>query len=130
MTKGDHIEYWLKNAKRDWNRAKFCMEQKDYLFALFCAHLCLEKLCKALWVKHHKSNYPPRIHNLEKILRSTPVRLSDNDWKFLLDMNKFQLEGRYPDYRDRIYRECTKEFTLNIFINVKRMKSCLIKELQ
>lgn len=130
MTKEEHIEYWLKNAKRDWKRAELCLNSKDHVFALFCAHLCLEKICKALWVKHHKSNYPPRIHKLEKILSTTPVKLIDEDLNFLVLMNKYQLEGRYPDYRDKIYKICTTRLTKETLNKANSVKLCLIEKLQ
>jgi len=130
MTKKQHIEYWTMNAERDWERAKHCYKTKDYVFCLFCLHLSLEKICKALWVKHNETNYPPKIHNLEKILRYTPIELNEEDWKFLINLNMFQLEGRYPDYRDKIYKICTKDFTKEIFDEAKKMKICLTEKLQ
>ncbi|MCY7411416.1 MAG: HEPN domain-containing protein [Chitinophagales bacterium] len=50
MTKAEHINYWTKNADRDWQRAKNNFKLKDYVFCLFCLHMSLEKICKALWV--------------------------------------------------------------------------------
>lgn len=94
MTKKEHIDYWLTNAEMDWKRADRCFDNKDYVFSLFCLHLSLEKICKALWVKHNKTNYPPKIHNLVRIIENTGITLPDDDLVFLNDMNKFNLEGR------------------------------------
>jgi AbiV family abortive infection protein len=130
MTNKDHIEYWLKNADRDWERSEMCFNQKDYVFCLFCLHLALEKICKAFWVKDKEENHPPRIHNLEKILRQTSIELNQEDWDLLVNMNRFNLEGRYPDYRDLLYKECSKEFTEQLFSQVKDLKTCLQKKMQ
>jgi len=130
MTKDEHISYWLTNAERDWQRAERCFNDSDYVFCLFCVHLSLEKICKAIWVKYNEPDYPPKIHNLVKLLERTPLNMSEDDLIFLNDMNKFQLEGRYPDYKEAIYKDCTLEFTRNIFDNAKQIKTCLTKKLQ
>ena len=95
------------NSERDWERAEMCFNQKDYVFCLFCLHLALEKICKAIWVQENIENHPPRIHNLEKILRQTSIELNPEDWDLLVNMNRFNLEGRYPDYKDLLYKECS-----------------------
>ncbi|OFX30475.1 MAG: hypothetical protein A2X08_05565 [Bacteroidetes bacterium GWA2_32_17] len=130
MTKEEHISYWIKNADRDWKRMQLCFKSKDYVFCLFCIHLSLEKLCKAIWVKYHKTDFPPRIHNLKYILEKTPVILSEDDWIFLLFINKFNLEGRYPDYADKIYKICNKKLTQDTINKAKNIRLCLQKNLQ
>ena len=128
MDKAGHINYWISNSKRDWKRAKYCFEEKDYVFSLFCMHLCLEKVCKALWVKNNKSNIPPKIHNLERIIIESNINLGEEDILFLRDMNTFQLEGRYPDYLGKIYKTYNKKFTEMIFNKAKKIKECLEKK--
>ena len=93
MTKDEHIAYWTTNAERDWERAERCFNDKDYVFCLFCLHLAMEKICKALWVKYKKSNYPAHIHNLEKLLIQAGVELEAEDRKLLVNLNRFNLEG-------------------------------------
>ena len=130
MNKEEHLDYWLLNADRDWNRAERCFKDKDYVFCLFCLHLSLEKICKALWIKEHKGNFPPKGHNLEYLLRQTKVELKEEDWKLLVNMNRFNLEGRYPDYKDKIYKECDKKLTNKLLKDVEKLKICLIEKLQ
>ncbi|MBI4645160.1 MAG: HEPN domain-containing protein [Bacteroidia bacterium] len=130
MTKDEHIQYWLTNAEKDWHRAELCFKDKDYVFCLFCLHLAIEKICKSAWVKCNKGNYPPHIHNLEKLLKQTNIELNDDDWILLVNLNRFNLEGRYPDYKGKIYKECNRRFTQIFFKQVKTLKSCLLKKLQ
>ncbi len=47
LTKEEHIKYWLNTAKKDWRAVQNMYKSRDYLPALFFAHLVLEKLCKA-----------------------------------------------------------------------------------
>ena len=91
MTKEEHIAYWTGNAEKDWQRAERCFKDKDYVFSLFCVHLSLEKIIKALWVNDNELNFPPRIHNLVRLLEGTSVELKEEELIFLNDLNKFQL---------------------------------------
>ena len=47
MTKNEHINYWKNMAERDWNAVNSLFETKNYVQALFFAHLVIEKLLKA-----------------------------------------------------------------------------------
>ena len=125
MTKQQHIDYWLKNADRDWVRAENCFKQKDYVFCLFCLHMSLEKICKTLWVKENKSNTPPKIHDLVKLLHQSNIELPNEDLMFMLEMNTYQLEGRYPDYHDKIYRITKRNNAKSIFEKCQQLKEKL-----
>ena len=90
----------------------------------------LEKISKALWVQNNEGNYPPRIHNLNKILAQAKVELKEEDNVFLADVNKFQIQGRYPDYISDIYKICTKDLTTKYLETIKILRICLLKKLQ
>jgi len=130
MTKDEHIEFWLSNSEMDWQRAIRCFNVNDFLFCLFCIHLSLEKAIKAIWIKDNSENYPPRLHNLVRILEQTLVKIPDKDLIFLNDLNRFQLEGRYPDYKGKIFKECTFDFTKTMLERANEVKLCLLKNLQ
>ena len=130
MTKEEHIKYWVETSEKDFQRAELLFREKDFVFALFCLHLVLEKLLKANWVKNNISNDAPRIHNLVKILNETSLELSDEDKQFLSDMNKFQLEGRYPDYSRKLRTEFNLNFAGELFSQAKILIECFKKNLQ
>ena len=111
LTKEEHIKYWVGTAKRDWKTIQNMFGAKDYMPALFFSHLHLEKLCKALWVKNNNGNTPPKIHNLVKILDEAKISCSPEQKAFMVIMNNFQLEGRYPDYLDSLYKLYKKKNT-------------------
>ena len=129
MTKNEHINYWISISKKDWQRAELLFKNTDSVFALFCAHLCLEKLCKARWVRDHKDNHPPRIHNLVSILEQTNFQFTEEEGKFINLLNRYQLEGRYPDYHQSIYRFTNFVFTKQMLQQAKEFKECLLKKL-
>ncbi len=105
MTKQEHITYWVETADKDWAAIQTMYKAKTYLHALFFAHLVLEKLLKAHWVKDNEENFPPKVHNLLNILAKTTLQLPDADKDFLATMNQFQLGGRYPDYKLELYKK-------------------------
>ena len=130
MTKNEHIKFWLNQADDDWLTVEALFKSKRYVHSLFFAHLCLEKICKAIWVKDNKNNFPPYTHNLNKILSKTKISLTKEQKYFLEEMLRFQIEGRYSNYINNLYKVCTKIFCKNILEQTKEIKLCLLKNLQ
>ena len=130
MTKQEYIQHWINTAEKDWEVVKFLVGGSKFLYALFLAHLTLEKLAKALWVKNNPGNYPPKIHNIASILNKANVDITEEQRIFFLQMNDFHLEGRYPDYRDILYKNYDKIKTEEILDNVLIQKQWLLNKLQ
>jgi len=129
MTKQQHIDYWVNTAEKDWISVDLLFAGKQYLHALFWAHLVLEKLAKAHWVKNNEENIPPKIHNLTTLLNRANVDLGEEKMDFLINYNNFQLSTRYPDYLSKIYKVCTKSFTEGQMEKVKEIRQCLLEML-
>lgn len=107
MTKAEHITYWKRQALDDWETVDVLYEGRKYLQSLFWLHLSIEKLCKALWISTNEGNSPPRTHNLNRLLAETNVAIPNDYAVLLIELNRFQLEGRYPDYVSDAYRTIT-----------------------
>lgn len=105
------------------------LKGKSYIQALFFAHLVLEKILKAHWVKDNEENTPPKIHNLLNIFAKTSLQLPDTDKDFLAIMNQFQLEGRYPDYKLELYKKYKSVQTKKNLEQVNTIRKCLLKKL-
>ncbi|MFA4853527.1 MAG: HEPN domain-containing protein [Bacteroidales bacterium] len=129
MIKEDFIKYWIDTSEKDWEVSLVLFKQKKYLYSLFFAHLHIEKICKALWVKNNKSDYPPKIHNLNKLLAQAGITLAEEDETFAADINKFNIEGRYPDYVSNIDLICTKDYTHDYLEKIKKLKLCLLSKI-
>jgi len=129
MTKQEHIQYWILTAEKDWEVVNALFRDGNYLYSLYFAHLTMEKLLKAHWVKDNNDNYPVRTHNLIKLAECTTLAFSEDDLVFLERLNDFQLEGRYPDYQLKIYQTCTKKFTEPILERVQAIRTLLIGKL-
>jgi len=130
MLKREHIDYWIQQSNDDWEAVSALFKNKKNSQALFFAHLVIEKLCKAIWIRDNESNFPPRTHNLNYLLSQTTIEMSDSHGELLLTLNRFQLEGRYPEYISKIHKICTDSFTAELINNVNEMRLWLIRQLQ
>jgi HEPN domain-containing protein len=114
MTKQDHINYWLNTANDNWTDVQRMFKARSYVPCLFFTHLVFEKLAKALWVKYNEGNTPPRMHNIISILNRTEVVLSEEEADFFEQLNAFQMETRYPSYREMLERTTNRRMAKEI----------------
>ena len=81
-----------------------------YPHCLFFAHLSVEKLLKALFVKTN-DEHSPITHNLLLLAKKSKLELSDLQVERFAEINTFNIEARYPDEKFNFYKKCTPEFT-------------------
>ncbi len=129
MTKQEYIEYWKTAAEKDWEVVQNLFDKANYPHALFFAHLVLEKLLKAHFVKDNPSDYPPRIHNLVRLASQTQLAFPVGDLLFLDKMNDYQMEGRYPDYQFLIFKICDRQHTETLLVEVEKIRLWLLSQL-
>lgn len=130
MNKEEHILYWTNQVESDYDCSLVLYQSAHYAQSLFWAHLALEKLCKALWIKTNEKNTPPLIHNLLRIVTLTNENFTDEQLSFLADMNTFQIKGRYPDYAESIEITINKDVCEIYLEKTKQMILCLQEKLQ
>lgn len=115
MKSKEHIRFWLDSAEHDWDTAKSLFAAKKYDWCLFVGHLVLEKILKALFIQDNNNQLPPKTHNLIKLARHTKIILTEDQEILLDEINDFNLEARYPQYKNEFYEKCTNEFCENYF---------------
>jgi HEPN domain-containing protein len=71
MRKEEHINYWTNQVDEDFDCANVLYLSNHFAQSLFWAHLALEKLTKALWIKKNDGNTPPFVHNLLRLITQT-----------------------------------------------------------
>jgi HEPN domain-containing protein len=103
-------------------------ESKRYDWCLFIAHLVIEKVLKAFWVRDSEKRLP-WIHNLLKIAEETCLNLSEEQKKFLDEIAAFNIRARYPDDKLEFYKLCTKEFTTEQFEKIKEFYQWLLSRI-
>ena len=108
----EHIDYWLESAEHDLDVADTLFGNGKYDWCLFIGHLVLEKALKALYLRDTQNKLPPKTHNLVKLAENTStIKWTDEQKVFLDEINDFNLEVRYPDYKQMFYKQCTKKYT-------------------
>lgn len=90
------VAWWQESAKDALGAARDLLEKGRRRYALFFAHLALEKALKAC-VCRRSQKTPPRTHNLLQLAGLAQLALSPEQREELGLMNMFCLEGRYPE---------------------------------
>lgn len=116
----EHYKYWIENAEHDLTVATSLFESKKFDWCLFLAHLVLEKALKALYVKKDISLIPPKIHNLNRLAELIDIKLSDNQILLYDRVNDFNIEVRYPQYKNEFYKTCTEDFAKEYLGKIKQ----------
>ncbi|HNR32283.1 MAG TPA: HEPN domain-containing protein [Candidatus Hydrogenedentes bacterium] len=99
-----------------------------HVWALFVGHLLIEKLLKAYHAKHIEGSCP-RIHNLLKIAQDAGLALTVEQRAFLDEMTTFNIRARYPDYKNRLYKTATQQFTRRYMEQIREFREWLLPKL-
>src|ERR1043166_256161 len=130
MNTEEYINSLIAEAKQDLGASGTLASSGYYAHSLFFAHLVLEKLCKALWMKYNKAKDYPYTHNLIKLLKYVDIPLTEKQVQFYSDMNLFQTKGRYPDTLHAIEKTITIDVYNQYYDLLKAETEWLIKQLQ
>jgi HEPN domain-containing protein len=129
MGREEKIRYWVHSAEEDWQTAMDLLPLKRFLHVLFLFHLVIEKLLKAHWVKANTAETPPLTHNLEHLYSQTDLELTAADVDELRTLSAWNIEGRYPDYQNKIHKLANEAYTHQKYETVKRLRQCLLEKL-
>ena len=130
MDQKQHVAYWLDSAQHDLETAESLFLAAKYDWCLFLGHLVLEKALKAAYVLDHENEFPPKTHNLVRLIQSTSIPVDENMLFWLDQVNDFHVEARYPDYKYQFYKTCTFEFAENHFSKIKETFSWIKSHLK
>lgn len=83
--------------------------KKYYDHALFCGHLALEKYLKSRIVKI-TDKHAPHSHDLLYLAGLAKIELETEQQEFLATVNKFNIEGRYPEEKLEFHQEITQKY--------------------
>ena len=103
-------DYWLQTAQADFETMHIMLANKQYHWTLFIGHLLIEKTLKAIYVMQNDEPLP-KIHDLSRLAELSGIKMNE-EIKEKLDMiTTFNISARYPDYKNRFYQTCNKEYT-------------------
>ena len=132
MTRKQHVDYWLHGAAENMKDMRATIKSKRNSNAMFCGHLAVEKILKALCAVRGKRIY--REHNLLKIAKEAGliVKLTTSQQAELLTITGFNIEARYDDYKLRFHTTCTPQYvkiwSKKITMWYKDLKKIILQE--
>ncbi|MGD0518741.1 MAG: HEPN domain-containing protein [Thermoguttaceae bacterium] len=95
------IEYWRKLSQEDLEAAEALLNNRKYRHALFFVHLAVEKMLKA-HVTKITGKVPPRSHDVLRLADLARLDISDAQRTYLARLQRYSLEGRYPDFQPAV----------------------------
>lgn len=128
MTNIDLMNYWINSSNNDFETMKLLFEGGKYTWSLFVGHLVIEKLLKALYAKmNEKAPHAPKSHDLSYLVTKIPLEI-DNEKEILLDtITRFNLDGRYDDYKNNFYNLCTIDYTRESIEKIISVRNWLLE---
>lgn len=115
----EHIQFWINSAEHDLDTAETLFAAGKYDWCLFLGHLILEKALKAFYVRDNDNRIPPKTHNLVKLAEKTTLPMNLEKRIFFDEVNDFNIETRYPEYKQEFYKTCTREYAEAYFKKIK-----------
>ncbi len=119
MSIEEQTRYWIDSAEHDLTAAEHMLESGDYSWCLFAGHLVLEKMLKAFYVRDTRET-PPKTHNLLFLAESTSLNLTQEQARFLFEVNGFNVGARHPNSRRQFHELFTREFALENLAEIRR----------
>lgn len=129
LTKKDHIAFWLKTGHDSWDTGIYLKDGQRRVESLFMFCLAIEKWLKANWILDNIENIAPRIHDLQSLYSQTDMTMPADLIDLLDTINRWNLEGRYPDYRFSLQKLATDEYVAQQFEKLQKIKTCLLERL-
>ena len=119
---------WLKeSAKEDYEAAVLIWKSKRSDWGLFLGQLALEKLLKGLVLKKTKIA-PPYTHNLVILYRKMGWEVNLEILDDLTTISKFNIEARYPEIKQELYRKATKEYAKKWMDKIAEYRKWILKQ--
>ena len=129
MKKEELIKYWIDASELDFRAMNNLYSTKDYVWALFLGHLVIEKLLKAFAAKNNLAAIP-KIHDLNKLAKAAGLDLTEPLKDSFDIISSFNIEARYPDYKQEFYKKCNNKFTLDNIEKIIEIRIWLLELLK
>ena len=107
------------------------LETGRYLYVGFMCHQVIEKILKAHY-QLVKGKIPPKTHNLLFLLKETELfdSLSDRQKAFMEMLLPMNIESRYPDHKDRLFKSLDREKCSQILRETREMHAWINEKLK
>lgn len=116
----EDIKYWVDLADYDLETAKVMLDSGRYIYVLFMCQQAIEKILKAHVVRTTQK-FPPRLHNLVRLLELSELILDEENKKFLEKLNYYYISSRYPEDRKELAKEVNKQLAREYYNNSEEL---------
>lgn len=128
MNNLDLMNYWIDSSNNDYDTIYILFSGKKYTWSLFVGHLVIEKLLKALYSKMNKNTpHAPKSHDLSYLALKIPLELTEEQETLLNTITRFNIDGRYDDYKNNFYNLCTEEYTRDSIDKINTVRNWLFE---
>jgi HEPN domain-containing protein len=122
-------EEWFRQADYDMKTAEYLYKGGKYIYAVFMCHLAIEKALKALYQKN-KNEIPPKVHNLVFLIEKMALKIPDDLYDMVFNLNRISTPTRYPDDLKRMQKDYNKMRTAGILDKSKEILKWLKGQLK
>lgn len=126
----DKVTYWTEIADYDIGTAESLYKTRRWLYVAFMCHQAIEKTLKAYWCGT-RTDDPPYIHNHMRLAEGCGLydKMTDEQKDFLDKVTNYNIEARYPEDKDALYRQLSKQACRQIIDETKQLMQWIIGEL-
>jgi len=123
MTKEDKVKHWVKLSDENFRVAKDLLKSKHLLQTGFFCHLTIETIFKAFFTQI-KDELPPYIHNLPRLAQLADFyeNLSETQKDFIYKIDPFNIEARYPEYKNLLARSLNVQICENLLQKTQELQ--------
>lgn len=116
MTKD--FKEWLVQSEYDFQVAELMFSGGRYSYAVFMAHLAIEKSLKGIFQKKF-NDFPPRTHSLIYFVNKLQITAPEEIGKFLVRLDQVSVATRYPEDLAKLQSIYTQDTTRQILLETK-----------
>lgn len=105
----DKVSYWIEIADYDLETAEAMFSTQRWLYVAFMCHQSIEKTLKAYWCSTMTED-PPYTHNHMRLADGCGLydKMSEEQKDFLDTITNYNIEARYPEDKEALFRTLTK----------------------
>ncbi|MFA5814769.1 MAG: HEPN domain-containing protein [Bacteroidales bacterium] len=120
---------WLRQSDYDLETAKVMYDTGRYIYCVFMCHLSLEKALKGIYLEN-TGEVAPKVHNLLYLIEKTGIKLTDDWYQFLFQLNNASLPTRYPQSLENAIKEFGKTKTIDVLDKTTKIQTWIKSQLK
>ncbi len=94
-------EEWFNQSEYDFQTAQAMLSSGRNIYAVFMAHLAIEKALKGIYHKKF-GELPPKTHSLAAFLKMNELKPPPSVGEFITDLDQAGVATRYPEELEKL----------------------------